>query len=200
MLAGEKLCPCEHVEEPAPVGGHRRRWGGSGNVRRLGVIGIRQDPRRPRYGAFSIPYTEPETGEEESVWHLLSLLSPHEVYSTTLMKCPLVPKACSQTIQKPGARALDVIQAEESCSKLLLEELSEADLWLGVGMEVALRFLSGWKAKVVERWTWPRPHRAALAYLVRPPFCEADILLLPSPSEVSQWPEEMLAVLESIRT
>lgn len=173
------------------------------------MIGPRQDPTHPLYGAFSLPYTEPRTDEDKQVWRLLSHSGFNSAYSTTLLKCPLVPLAGPMSIQKPGPVALDWKVAKQSCAHLLRQELltERVDLWLGIGMEVMLQFQSSWRASLLQRWTFPTRWESlpsAWAHLVSLPLPEArsslDILLLPSPSAVDGWVEAMSPVVDTVLT
>jgi len=159
------------------------------------VIGGRQDPSRPRYGAFSLPYKQPETDEDRAVWQLLSLLGPQSVYSTMLLKCPLVPKAPPTAIQKIGVISTSIRESTKSCSQLLLKELDlPMDMWLGVGVSVRCQFLGSWRTGILQKLH----HGVDLVSL--PSSQEGCLFLLPTPrSHEAAWASRMLEAIESTK-
>lgn len=178
-----------------------------GNGRYIGVIQDRHLRGSPRYGGFNLPYSEPETEDDEKVWQLLSHLGPKRVYSTTLLKCSLVSLATATQIQKPGPVALDWTEAEKVCSTSLDTELltEPVDLWLSVGMAPYLHLLRGlrnWEVirTVQSRPEWSLPTAPVASFFLHSSPNRARIVLLPAPMSVEKWPEVMAEIIDSIKT
>jgi len=150
-LAGFKnevlRCKCPYIgdrREPCPPHGNKE-------ASLYDIAVVKDFNERPGYGSFAIPYrnkwpwvTRFPSETEKKVWGLLSHLSLEEVYSTTMVKCPI---------------PIGSHRAANPCMlKLFLKELaivhSKAWLFVGWGTRVLL-FQLGFNLKEWNQVTIP---------------------------------------------